>query len=186
MAMALERAAVISALTALWAGLSPVQAADKPKISPTIIPNFNLPDLSAANNAYKMSAEELAYDCKKLTGHARLRIRQLRSTRADTTTSGLSRTMQYAATPLIGGTLRGIDPGGDNARDLGMLKVFNARLGEKSCPQFDLERLLAPGNTEEPRPVAKDRKAPPTLFKAAKPAPAAPGATTASPLPAKP
>jgi len=186
MAMASERVAVILALAAVLAGGSPVFGADKPKISPTIIPNFNLPDLSAANNAYKMSSEELAYDCKKLTGHARIRIRQLRSTRADTPTSGLARGMQHAATPLIGGTLRGIDPGGDNARDLAMLKVYNARLGEKSCPQFDLERLLAPGNTEEPRPVAKDRKAPPALFKAARPAPTAPAATTASPSPAKP
>lgn len=177
----LGRVAFMLTMASLCAAASPVLGADSPKISPTIIPSFNMPDLSAANSAYKLSPEELAYDCKKLTGHVRIRIRQLRSTRADTKTSGIARGMQHAATPIVGGTMRGIDPDGDNARDLAMLKVYNGRLAERSCPAFDLERLLAPGNTDEPLPAPKAKKAPPALFKAAKPA-----AAPASPPAAKP
>ncbi len=132
----------------------------RPKISPTIIPNFNQPDLSARNNAYTMSADELKLDCKRLTGHMQIRIRQLRSTRNDTKTSALSRGMQQAVTPFVAGTTRGINPDGDNARDLSMLKAYNGQLKAKGCQAYDLDVDLAPGATHTPRPLAK-AKAPP-------------------------
>ncbi|MEQ1695630.1 MAG: hypothetical protein ABL901_07295 [Hyphomicrobiaceae bacterium] len=141
------------ALSCAWA--APGVADFRTKTSPTVVPNLTPPDLSAANNAYRLSADEIAYDCKKLTGHIQVRIRQLRSTRADTKTSGVGRTMQQMASPLFGGTSRGIDPDGDNARDLSMLKAYNGRLAAKNCPIFDLDGLLTPGNTDAPRPIAK-------------------------------
>ena len=146
-------------LVALCVSVSPCAAetAKKSKISPTIVPNFNQPDLSAANNAYTMSPAEEAYDCRKLTGHLQLRIRQYRSTRDDKPTSDLARSMQRAATPLLAGTTRGIDQAGDNARDLSMMKAYNARLASKKCETFDLETLLARGNTSDPRPIPKPR-----------------------------
>lgn len=125
------------------------------KISPTIIPNFNQPDLSAKNNAYTLSDDELKLDCKKLNGHMQIRIRQLRSTRNDTKTSTLSRGMQQAATPFVAGTTRGINPDGDNARDLSMLKAYNGQLQAKGCQAYNLDADLAPGATHTPRPLAK-------------------------------
>ncbi len=130
-------------------------AAERQKIAPTIIPNFNQPDLSVNNSAYTLKPDELKYDCKKLTGHMQLRIRQYRSTSADKKTSELSRGMQRAATPFVAGTNRGIDPEGDNARDLSMLKAYNKRLAEKNCQPFDLDTDLKPGATHDPRPIAK-------------------------------
>lgn len=173
------------AMIAACAAAAPGHSAEK--ISPAIIPNFSLPDLSAASATYKLSTDEMAYDCKKLSGHIRVRIRQLRSTRADKKTSAVARSMQHAATPLVGGTLRGIDPDGDNARDLAMLKVYNGRLAVKSCPTYNLERLLAPGNTDDPLPDRVAKKPPAVLFKAAKPGPVAPAAAPApAPAPVKP
>lgn len=163
-------------------------AAERSKISPTIVPNFNQPDLSARNNAYTMTPEELKYDCKKLTGRVQIRIRQVRSTSVDTKTSALARGMQQAATPLLAGTTRGIDPEGDTARDLSMLKVFNARLVEKKCQPFDLEAELKPGATNDPHPIPKPKAAGTGLHQAARPAvpeKASAPAAAAVPAPAK-
>jgi hypothetical protein len=150
------------------------------KVSPTVVPNFNQPDLSANNNAYSLSADELKLDCKKLNGHMQIRIRQLRSTRSDTSTSALSRGMQQATTPFIAGTTRGINPDGDNARDLSMLKAYNGQLQTKGCQTYNLEADLAPGATHTPRPIAKV-KAPPAVpgLAAPKPTAAAPAAPPA-------
>ena len=132
-------------------------AGSKQKVVPSVLPNFDQPDLSAANNGYTLSAEELKYDCRKLTGHMQVRILQLRSTRGDTKTTELSRNMQQAATPWVAGTTRGINPDGDNARDLSMLKALNAQLAAKNCPVYDLDTDLKPGATGTPHPVPKPK-----------------------------
>jgi hypothetical protein len=161
-------------LIALMA-VTPALALDRQKVSPTIVPNFNQPDLSAANNAYTMSPEELALDCKKLTGRMQVRIRQLRVTSVETKTTQLSRTLQQVATPFVAGTTRGINPDGDNARDLSMLKAYNGQLASKNCPTFDLDAQLRPGNTEDPRPIPKPKAtAAPVVIGAKPPKPTAP------------
>ncbi len=161
---------VILVVGVLASGLSTAQAAERNKISPTIVPDFNQPDVSAANNAYTLTPAEQALDCKKLTGHMQIRIRQLRSTMTDPKTSQLARTMQKVVTPVLAGTRRGIDQDGDNARDLGMLKAYNAQLAAKKCQTFDLAAQLAPGNNEPPRPIPKPKPSPaPIVLKAAPP-----------------
>ena len=176
-------AGLIGCALAMCCSLSgPSVAYVRSKVAPTVVPSLTPPDLSAANDGYRLSPDEINYDCKKLTGHIQLRIRQLRSTRADATTSEVGRTMQKVTTPIIGGTNRGIDQDGDNARDLSMLKAYNGRLAAKNCPTFDLEKLLAPGNTDAPRPIPKAKPAvAPIQLKAPKPKPvAAPDAAPAT------
>jgi hypothetical protein len=156
----------VAAVLGLMAGVSigcagtPTMAAERSKISPTIVPTFEQPDLSAANATYKLSNEELRYDCKRLTGRIQVRIRQLRSTQSDPKTSELARGMQKAVTPFVAGTTRAIDPDGDNARDRAMLRAYNAQLAAKNCKTFDLEAELKAGATSDPRPVAKPAAAP--------------------------
>jgi hypothetical protein len=120
-----------------------------------------------ATSTYTLTREELALDCGKLTGRIAVRIRQLRSARADAPTSMVGRGLQSVTAPLIGGTKHGIDRAGDEARDLAMLKAYNARLAEKRCPTFDLAADLAPGNTALPRPVRPAKSAPKPAFGAA-------------------
>lgn len=156
------------------AGSAAGLAGNRQKIAPTVVPNLAPPDLSVANSGYLLSATEIAYDCKKLTGHIQVRIRQLRSTRADAKTTEVGRAMRTVVSPLIGGSTRGIDQDGDNARDLSMIKAYNGRLAAKNCAVFDLDTLLAPGNTEAPRPMAKAKPASaPFQLKAPKPKPSA-------------
>jgi len=144
---------------------------DKPKISPTAIPSFTLPDVSASNSAYSMTPEDLAFDCKKLTGIIRVRIRQMRSASGDSGSSQLARGLQYATRPVTVGTNRGIDPAGDSARDLAQISAYNKRLTEKNCPAFDLAKELAPGNTAPPAPIRAAKPVKPLIAPAAAPAP---------------
>ncbi len=106
-----------------------------------------------ASRPHTMSTEELALDCAKLTGRIRVRIRQLRAAMGDGRTSLLSRSLQAAATPIVGGTSRGIDPSADLAQELGQVEAYNAKLREKNCPAYDLDAEFAPGNTAPPRPI---------------------------------
>jgi hypothetical protein len=162
---------------ALIAGLTPAHAYDRKQVAPMVMPNFNQPDLSANNNTYTLTPEELKYDCKRLTGRTQIRIRQLRSTTADKPTSEVARGLQQAATPFVGGTNRGIDPQGDNARDLAAIKAYNAQLAAKGCQTFNVDAELAPGAANAPRPVPKPKPA-------AAAAPSKAPAAAAPPLPA--
>jgi hypothetical protein len=137
----------------------------KQSIAPTIIPNFKQPDLSPANNAYSMTPEDLALDCKKLTGKIHVGIMQLRRSLVAPQTSSLSRTMQQVATPFIAGSTRGINPDGDNARDLERLRTFNRQLVVKACQPFDIDAELQPGATNTPRPIPKAKPPAKTLGK---------------------
>lgn len=159
---------LLAAVLALGA-VVPAHAETKPKqkVQPMVLPNFNQPDVSAANSGYTLTPEDLKLDCKKLTGKIQLGIVQLRSERGDKPSSELSRTMQKAATPFIAGSNYGISPEGDQARALSKIKAYNGHLAAKNCPTFDLDADLAPGASETPRPV---RKAKPLR---AAPAPAA-------------
>ena len=172
-------AAVVLGSMVLNIGLA--SAAERSKVSPTIVPNFDQPDLSAKNNGYTMTPEELKLDCKRLTGRMQIRIRQLRVTAGDKKTSELGRGMQQAATPFLAGTTRGIDPDGDRARELAQVRAYNARLTEKNCQPFDLEADLKPGATTDPRPIPK----PPTVKPKAVGIKPAAGPAVAPAIPAK-
>ena len=161
---------------ALIAFCGAADAFDRKKVAPAIVPDFNQPDLSANNNTYTLTPEEQKLDCKKLTGRTQLRIRQLRSTMVDKKTSELARGMQQAATPFVGGTTRGIDQNGDNARDLAAIKAYNVQLAAKGCQTFNVEAEPAPGATTAPRPIPKAKPAAAAGTAAAVPA-KAPAAT---------
>jgi hypothetical protein len=171
---------------AVAAGTCAADAGERQKISPTIVPNFNLGDLSANNNAYTLTPEEQKYDCKKLTGRTAIRIQQLRGTANDPNTSIVGRTMQRAATPMLGGTTRGIDPDGDRARDLSAIKAYNQQLTAKGCQPFDLDAEMKPGATGYPRPIPKGKPATATPAAAVAPVAAPPVAATTGKATAKP
>ena len=92
---------------------------------------------------YTLSKEELAFDCRKLTGRMRLRILQVRGAAGTGKTSDIGRTMQSAAKPIFGGTARGMDPAAELSRDRAMLHAYNRRQAEKKCKTIDLDKELA-------------------------------------------
>jgi hypothetical protein len=113
--------------------------------------------VSRLPSGYQLTPEELELPCKKLTGRMAVRIVQIRDFQSRTQASQIARSLQTATKPLYGGKGEGTDPDGRYARDVAILHAYNHRLAEKKCPDFDLDKELAPGTTELPRtrPVKK-------------------------------
>lgn len=113
--------------------------------------------VSRLPSGYQLTKEEQELPCKKLTGRMAVRIVQIRDYQTRNQTSQLARSLQAATKPLYGGSGEGSDPEGRHARDVAILHAYNQRLAEKKCPDFDLDKELAPGATELPRtrPVKK-------------------------------
>lgn len=106
--------------------------------------------------AYVLNAEELALDCKKLTGRMQVRILQVRDYRQRETTTLLSRGMQVATTTVIGGTNEGVFLDSRYEKDLAMLEAYNRQLAAKQCKTFDLEaELKTQSVTHLPTPKPK-------------------------------
>jgi hypothetical protein len=103
--------------------------------------------------AYQLSQEELALDCRRLTGRMAVRIVQIRDFQIRSQTSGLARTLQASVKPVFGdGSGGGTDPASQYARDRAMLEAYNQQLAARQCANFDLDAELAPGATEPPKP----------------------------------
>jgi hypothetical protein len=96
------------------------------------------------DGTYMLGAEELKYDCKKLTGRVMVRILQMRNHEIRQGGSVVSRTAQQAVVPIFGGTTRGADPDADYRRDRALVEAYNKRLAEKKCKVFDLTKELQP------------------------------------------
>jgi hypothetical protein len=111
--------------------------------------------VTGALPGYQLSAEELGFDCKKLTGTMQIRILQIRGYDTNRKASAAARGMQTFATPIWGGTKEGVDPDGQYRRDLAMLEAYNRLLADKQCPTFDLAAELATKEDTTPGPRTK-------------------------------
>ena len=99
---------------------------------------------AAETGGYVMSADELDYDCKQLTGRMQVRILEVRDFNERAQSSGASRLLQSAVTGIVGGTSAGKDPVGTTAKDRAMLQAYNRQLQAKSCKSYDLDDELRP------------------------------------------
>jgi hypothetical protein len=108
------------------------------------------------DGTYLMSKDELALDCKKLTGRVMVRILQMRNYEIRNPTTTAARTTQQVVTPVFGGTSYGADPDADYRRDRALVEAYNKRLAEKQCKVFDLVKELQPKPAgETPTPAKK-------------------------------
>lgn len=113
----------------------------------------------ASDGAYALSADELALNCRKLTGRMQVRILQVRGT-AVGEPSTVARTAQSTAVSVLGVSSSGLDRAAVRRRDLALLEAYNRRLDEKNCPTFDLAKELQPhpfDHTPTPIPRKKAR-----------------------------
>jgi hypothetical protein len=108
-------------------------------------------------SGYQLNAEELGYDCKKLTGTMQIRILQIRGYDTNRKASSAARGLQTFATPIWGGTKEGVDPDGQYQRDRAMLEAYNRQLAAKQCPTFDLARELAATEDTTPTPIPRTK-----------------------------
>lgn len=142
------RAQISAALAALLLGACASQTGGiAPPASPVAETVTRLP--SAAG--YQLKPEELALDCRKLTGRMAVRIVQIRDFQTRSQATSLARGLQSTVKPALGSSSGGSDPDARYARDRAMLEAYNQRLAEKNCANFDLDAELAPGATEPPR-----------------------------------
>jgi len=121
-------------------------------VSDTPTPSTEVVTGAIPGGAYQLSADELKYDCRKLTGLMQIRILQIRGYDANKQASAAARNMQSIATPIWGGTKEGVDPDAQYRRDLAMLQAYNARLASKQCKTFDLTAELAVRDDATPTP----------------------------------
>lgn len=142
--LAIAFAAVLAASLPVVAPATAKDAKLNPKNAPAQVGGVD------EAGAYKLSAEELGYDCKRLAGRMQVRLLEARSYDPSQKSSALSRGMQSATKPVVGlllGKASGYsaDPDTNHANDIAMLRAYNARLAAKGCRTYDLDAELGPG-----------------------------------------
>ncbi|MGI9425539.1 MAG: hypothetical protein ACR2PA_20275, partial [Hyphomicrobiaceae bacterium] len=97
-----------------------------------------VPDPTAVAPNYHLSATERNLTCARLNGRIQLRILHLRHAAAATQPSQVSRTLQNTLRSV--GNEVGPSRFGNEAyaRDMAMIRAYNARLKELRCPSFDI------------------------------------------------
>lgn len=112
-----------------------------------------------ADGTYELGPEELALDCKKLSGRMQVRILQLRDAGERKRSTDIARGLQTASNAAFGGSSYGTDPDGEHRRDRAILNAYNRQLAAKGCKTYDLDAELRPKPvTETPRPVESQKK----------------------------
>ncbi len=111
-----------------------------------------------ASGQYALTEQEKKLNCKQLTGSVRLKIVQMRDAPNRPRPSAAASLAQTTIKPFLGGSSYGASVEGDLRRDRSRLEALNGQLAAKGCATFDLEKDLAPGNTETPSPVKPQRK----------------------------
>lgn len=117
-----------------------------------------------ASGMYQLSADEQAFDCKKLLGVMQIRIMQIRDYDPSKKTSDLSRTMQTTVDPalsiMLGKTSAyTADPDKRYRNDRAMLEAYNRQAAAKKCKVYDLDAELKPGKAFHDTPVARSAPA---------------------------
>lgn len=131
-------------------------------------PGPGAPVVDEASNAaltetYQLTADEQKLDCKKLTGLMQVRILQERDYSYRRKASASSQAVQSAGSSVLGASTRGLDPEAEHRQTIAQLRAYNARLAEKNCKTFDLDKELEPKPvTVTPTPVAKPETTPGT------------------------
>jgi len=106
----------------------------------------------ATDGSYRLSSNEQALDCRRITGRMQVRILQVRDRmeRKPSLVTRLRSSLQGLGSDRDAPTL-----GSEAAteRDLAILKAYNRQLAAKSCPTFDLGAELKPHDVSHtPRP----------------------------------
>ena len=111
-----------------------------------------------ANGTYHLTDQEKELDCKKLTGSIAIKIVQMRDAGNRVKPSAFATTAQKNIKAVYGGSGYGYDIETDLKNDRARLETLNATLAAKSCPTYDLDADLKPGNSAAPHPVKPQKK----------------------------
>ena len=108
-----------------------------------------LPDLASTSISYELSAAEQELSCTRLNGRIQMRIIHLRHAASTSQPSSVSRALQDIANSLDDETEQSDVINEINARDVALIRAYNARLAELNCPTFDVSGELTNISSEE-------------------------------------
>jgi hypothetical protein len=91
---------------------------------------------------YQMAGDELAMDCKKLTGAMLITITRLKDARSRSGVSSLAESGHKTMPMLFGGSTAGSDRQASLARERAKLDAYNRQLAAKKCKTLDIEAEL--------------------------------------------
>lgn len=137
---------MLAACAAAMPGYTPPPFKEKSKFSQALKSG----DVDTAGH-YEMADQEKAMDCKRTTGSIMITIERLKLRNTEVGTSGFATTANKAATPIFGGSKKGLDRDAEYARDRAKLAAYNQHLASKNCRTVDIEAELA----RPPEPAGK-------------------------------
>jgi hypothetical protein len=91
---------------------------------------------------YHMSKQEKGTDCRHLKGSMMVTINRLRHRAKEVGTSSFAVGANKLATPLWGGSGKGLDREAEYQRDRARLEAYNRHLADKGCQTVDIEAEL--------------------------------------------
>ena len=103
---------------------------------------------------YTLTPEEMALDCRKLTGRLQVRLLALRGEEYKVQPSSAAQSMRSATSAALG-TDTAKNAAARAANDRPILDAYNKRLVDLGCPSFDIGKELA-ARPSAPTPLSVD------------------------------
>jgi hypothetical protein len=97
--------------------------------------------LPSGTGTYTLTPEEIALDCRKLTGRVQVRLLALRGEEYKVQPSSAAQSMRSATSAALG-TDTAKNAAARAANDRPILDAYNKRLVELGCPSFDIGKEL--------------------------------------------
>jgi hypothetical protein len=95
------------------------------------------------NGLYEMASDELAMDCKRLTGSMKITIARLRDAQTRKGGSSLAETAHKTVPLIMGGSTAAADRQASLVRERAKIEAYNRQLAAKNCKTVDIQAELA-------------------------------------------
>lgn len=92
---------------------------------------------------YELSPDELAMDCRRMTGSMKITINRLRDAASRQGGSGLAETAHTIMPLVTQGSTASADRQGSLARERAKLDAYNRQLAARNCKTLDIDAELA-------------------------------------------
>jgi len=98
-----------------------------------------------ADGKYELSKDELAMDCRRMTGSMKITINRLRDASNRKLGSGLAEAAHKTMPLITQGSTASADRQGSLARERAKLDAYNRQLAARNCKTLDIDEELARG-----------------------------------------
>ena len=95
------------------------------------------------NGLYEMASDELAMDCKRLTGSMKITIARLRDAQTRKGGSSIAESAHKTVPLIMGGSTAAADRQASLVRERAKIEAYNRQLAAKNCKTVDIQAELA-------------------------------------------